>query len=102
MSNKTINISLSLTKALLPRDSTRKRTVTVLREPYFITKNMYLPQVIEKGIAAYLSELLSFIQIQQDLKYQLLKQSEFNVFNVYRQIDAKNEGHINENKFSFH
>jgi hypothetical protein len=42
-----------ITKAFLPRNDTRSRVVTAMREPYFMHRNMYLPLEIEKGVTIF-------------------------------------------------
>lgn len=54
----------SLAKSLLPKANRKARIITALREPYNIDKKMYLPEVIESGLAFYIGELLIYIREQ--------------------------------------
>lgn len=53
--------------------------MAAMREPYFIEKQMCLPEIIETGLSYFFGELLIYLREQLQLKTEL-KNEEFNYF----------------------
>ncbi|CAD8068270.1 unnamed protein product [Paramecium sonneborni] len=87
-----------LTIQMLSKTNREIRFVAAVREPYFIEKQMCLPEIIETGLSYYFGELLIYLREQLEIK-MILEKENFNYFKLFQQLDKSNNGVIHMNDF---
>ncbi|CAK93303.1 unnamed protein product (macronuclear) [Paramecium tetraurelia] len=83
---------------MLSKTNREIRFVAAVREPYFIEKQMCLPEIIETGLSYFFGELLIYVREQLEIK-MLLEKENFNYFKLFQQLDKSNNGIIHMNDF---
>ncbi|CAD8155131.1 unnamed protein product [Paramecium pentaurelia] len=83
---------------MLSKTNREIRFVAAVREPYFIEKQMCLPEIIETGLSYFFGELLIYLREQLEIK-MLLEKENFNYFKLFQQLDKSNNGIIHMNDF---